>query len=79
MDTPCRGNQWRRGEHTENLIFLLTTGGVAIGGVLMLLVGLLVGRRTSDWWHPRMRETAPTGYSREGLSVQSTQREARPL
>jgi hypothetical protein len=62
------------GEHTEDLTALLIMAGVAVGGVLLLLVGLLVGRRTSDWWHPRMKETALTGYSREGLSLESTQR-----
>jgi hypothetical protein len=68
------------GEHTENMIALLTTGGVAIGGVLLLLVSSLVGRRTSDWWHPRMRETAPTGYPGESLSVKPTRRKsASPL
>ncbi len=58
------------GEPTENLIFLLVTAGVAIGGVLLLLAGSLMGRRTSDWWHPRMRETAPIGY------LEATQRES---
>lgn len=64
------------GEHTEDLAAVLIMAGVAIGGVLLLLAGFLVGRLTSDWWHPRMRETAPTGYSREGLSVESTQRKS---
>lgn len=48
------------GLHTENTFFAWATGGAAIGGVLLLLVGFLVGRHTSDWWHPRMRETIPT-------------------
>jgi hypothetical protein len=61
------------GEHSEDLTVLLAMAGVAISGVLLLLIGLLIGLRTSDWWHPRIRETAPTGYSRRGLSVQSTQ------
>jgi hypothetical protein len=61
------------GKDVENPTFFLTTVGVAIGGDILLLVGLIVGRRTSDWWHPRLRETAPTGRSREGLSVESFQ------
>jgi hypothetical protein len=62
------------GGHTEDPIPVFIMAGVAVGGALLLLVGLLVGRRTSDWWHPRMREMAPTGYSREGLFLESPQR-----
>lgn len=61
------------GEHSEDPIPLLIAAGVAIVGILLMLGGWLIGRRTSDWWHPRMRETAPAGYSRERRSVQSTQ------
>jgi hypothetical protein len=48
------------GQHTESTIFVWTTGGVAAAGVLPLLAYFLVGRRTSDWWRPRMRETTHT-------------------
>ncbi len=60
------------GEHSEDLTPLFIGAGVAIVGALLLLGGWLIGRRTSDWWHPRMRETAPAGHADEGRSVQST-------
>lgn len=64
------------GDHSEDPTALLIGAGVAIVGVLLLLGGWLIGRRTSDWWHPRLRETAPGGYSHEGLLQESTQRKS---
>jgi len=48
------------GEHSEDLTVVLIMAGGVIGGVLLALAGLLIGRLTSDWWHPRMREMAAT-------------------
>jgi hypothetical protein len=64
------------GERSEDLTGLLVGAGVAIVGVLLILGGWLTGRRTSDWWHPRMRETAPGGYSREDLSLEPARRKS---
>jgi hypothetical protein len=64
------------GEHSEDPTGLLIAAGVASVGVLLLLGGRLIGRRTSDWWHPRIRETTPDGYFRDGLSLESTPRKS---
>jgi hypothetical protein len=64
------------GEHSEDPTALLIAAGVAIVGFLLLLAGWLIGRRTSDWWHPRIREMTPNGYFRDGLSLESTPRKS---
>jgi hypothetical protein len=64
------------GERSEDPTGLLIGAGVAIVGVLLVLGGWLTGRRTSDWWHPRMREMAPGGYSREDPSLEPARRKS---
>jgi hypothetical protein len=61
------------GEPSEELAAYSAMAGVMIGGIILLLAGLLIGRLTADWWQPCMKETAPTGRSGDGLSVGSTQ------
>jgi hypothetical protein len=61
------------GEHTEDPTATWLMACSAIGGVVLLLVSLLIGRLTADWWRPRMREMLPGGTPPVGLSAELPQ------
>jgi hypothetical protein len=61
------------GEHTEDPTATWLMACSAIGGVVVILVSLLIGRLTADWWRPRMREMLPGGTPPAGLSAEPPQ------